>query len=192
MTQPLCMVIAHRGSKVVDDCLRSLQHWGWHAQRFDAIESASISPMSWRDIGVQMLARGKMPRRPGAQGCWHSHWRLWNICATNDQPLVVMEHDALVQRSWPTDLDMESAVTKLYSSAPCKTNDITGRWSLGSHAYTITPRHARLLIAHAQAHGAQALDKHLGDRVIDWRFLDWDLVKLNPRRGASTTARSNT
>jgi hypothetical protein len=186
----MCMVIAHRASKVVTECLRSLDRWGWTAQRFDAVEGMTITAASWQDIGVQMLARGKMPRRPGAQGCWHSHWRLWNICADEDRPLVIIEHDGVIQQGWPGTLDIEAAVVKLYSSAPCKTNDITGSWSLGSHAYTLTPAQARSLINHAREHGAQALDKHLGDRVINWRFLGWDLVKLNPRRGASTTSRS--
>ena len=182
------MVIAHASSSVVLDCLRSLHLHGWPCEKFDAVDGNKVDQNVWQSIGVRVLQRGKMPRRPGAQGCWISHFLLWQRCRDTQEPLVILEHDALVTAAWSY-LDFSHALVKLYAPTGCKTNDITGMWSRGSHAYTITPQQASLLIDHAQQHGAQALDKHLGDRVVPWRFLEWDLVRLNPRRERSTTSR---
>jgi hypothetical protein len=94
----------------------------------------------------------------------------------------------VVQGPWPQDLDIETQLVKLYRTAQCKVKPEFGRWSKGSHAYTVTPSQAARLIAFAQATPAQALDKHLGDGVLPWTFYSQDLVTLNPRRGPSITS----
>ena len=189
MKQPLCRVIAHHGSLSIRRCLEQLARHGWSAQAVPAVEGYAIQAQCWQDIGVALLPRGKMPDRSGAQGCWFSHWGLWRECEHTQQPMIIMEHDALVQAPWPGDLDIDTHMIKLYRTAPCKHNTITGTWSKGSHAYTLTPAHATVLIQHARENGAQALDKHLGDQVVPWRFLGWDLVTLDPGRGPSSTTR---
>lgn len=135
-----------------------------------------------------MSSEGKMSRRPGAQGCWLSHFALWQQCVKSENPIVILEHDAVVTGTWPTDIDLEPAVIKLFTTAECKVNPAFGLWSKGAHAYTVTPTQARILIEDARARGAQAVDKHLGDRVLPWRFYHQNLVVLNPRRGPSSTS----
>lgn len=103
--------------------------------------------------------------------------------------MVILEHDVLAQGPWTAEIAQSGAVIKLYKSAPVKTNVVTGQWSKGSQAYYLTPSSALQLIDHARCHGAEALDKHLGDRVVLWRFWSEDLFTLNPQRGTSTTSR---
>jgi GR25 family glycosyltransferase involved in LPS biosynthesis len=186
--QPTCYVIAHAGSRVIDDCIASLKKYNWMFKKFDAVNGQTITHSDWQRIGISMSDQGKMPRRPGAQGCWHSHYELWNRCLTSNTPIVIMEHDAVVNGSWPENLDINTRLVKLYINAECKVNPAYGRWSKGAHAYTLTPAQASTLIEHARQNGAQAVDKHLGDLVLPWTFLDQNLVTLNPQRGPSSTS----
>jgi hypothetical protein len=188
MVQPHCYVIAHPTSAVVGDCVASLKKHSWAFEVVPAVNGHTVTEQTWQSIGVQMSTDGKMSHRPGAQGCWMSHWRLWNRCVKTNQPMIVLEHDAVVTAPWPTDLDINSTLTKLYTTAECKVNPAFGRWSKGSHAYTVTPAQAHQLINYAQANGAQAVDKHLGERVLPWTFYSQDLVVLNSHRGKSTTS----
>ena len=189
MKQPLCHVISHPGSTAINDCVSSLDRWAWQYKIFTAVDGRRITIENWTRIGVTMSTGGKMHRRPGAQGCWMSHWALWNLCVDTNQSMVVLEHDAVVQASWPEDLDIETQLVKLYRSAPCKDKPLYGRWSKGSHAYSLTPSQAARLIDFARHNPAQAVDKHFGDRVIPWRFCSQDLVMLSANRGASSTSR---
>jgi glycosyl transferase family 25 len=191
MKQPHCHVIAHASSRVVDDCFESLSRHGWQFTKFDAVDGYNITQADWERIGVAMNDQGKMPRRPGAQGCWISHFSLWNKCRNINTPIVVMEHDALVTAPWPQDLNITEKLIKLYTSASTKFNTSFGNWSKGSHAYTLTPEQANILITHAQKYGAQAVDKHLGDLILLWSFLGWDLVKINQKKGPSSTSSAN-
>lgn len=189
MIQPNCYIISHPASRAIADCVTSLRKYNWTFEIFPAINGYNVTGQTWKSIGVQLSMDGKMSRRPGAQGCWMSHWQLWNRCITNNQPIVIMEHDAIVTGPWPEDLDIEPELVKLYITAECKINPAFGRWSKGAHAYTLTPRQAQQLIDYARANGAQAADKHLGDLVLPWRFYNKDLVVLNPRRGPSSTSK---
>lgn len=187
MNQPQCWVISHPGSLAVQECRRSLDRHGWQYDIFPAVDGRLLTPNHWADIGVSMQG-GKMASRPGAQGCWMSHWQLWNLSVDQQKPLIILEHDAVINAPWPQDLDIEPMLVKLYRHADTKFKPLFGNWSKGSHAYTLTPSQAQCLIDFAQNNIAQAVDKHLGDRVLAWRFYHEDLVSLNPRRGPSVTS----
>ena len=188
MNQPHCYVIAHPTSRVVNDCTASLKKHGWVFDVVPAVNGHTVTEQTWKEIGVQMSTNGKMSRRPGAQGCWMSHWQLWNRCVKTKQSMIVLEHDAVATAPWPADLDIESTLIKLYTTAECKINPAFGLWSKGSYAYTLTPAQAQRLISYAQDNGAQAVDKHLGEKVLSWKFHCTDLVVLNALRGKSTTS----
>jgi hypothetical protein len=185
---PKSYIIAHTSSRVIDDCVQSLEQHGWSYEIFPAVNGQQITLQDWLRIGVAMNSEGKMPRRPGAQGCWHSHYTLWQHCVDQNQPIVVLEHDAIVISPWPADIDIDTQLVKLYSTAECKVNPAFGLWSKGAYAYSLTPSQAQALIVHAQKHGAQAVDKHLGNQVLPWTFYHSDLVVLNPKRGPSSTS----
>jgi hypothetical protein len=188
MIQPQCYIIAHESSRVIGDCVQSLTQHGWTYQIFPAVDGRTVTAQDWHRTGVTMSMEGKMTRRPGAQGCWLSHFALWQQCVESNKPVVIMEHDALVTGPWPEDLNIDQQLVKLFSTAECKVNPAFGRWSKGAHAYTVTPAQAQTLITDAQQRGAQAVDKHLGDLVLPWTFYHRDLVVLNPRRGPSSTS----
>jgi hypothetical protein len=186
--QPTCYVIAHPQSRVINDCIASLVKHNWKFEKVDAVDGQSITDADWKRIGIAMSDKGKISRRLGAQGCWHSHYKLWNKCETTNTPIVVMEHDAVVNGPWPVDLEINKQLVKLYSDTGYRVSPTFGRWSRGSHAYTVTPAQANRLIQHARDNGAQAVDKHLGDLVLPWIFLNQDLITLNPNRGPSITS----
>lgn len=187
--QPRCYVIAHTSSRVAGDCVQSLERHGWPYRIWPAVDGQSVTQAHWDHIGVIMSDLGKISRRPGAQGCWLSHFGVWSECVKNNEPVIVLEHDALVMAPWPNDIDLDPQVIKLYTTAECKVNPAYGLWSKGSHAYTLTPQQAQQLIDHARKTSAQAVDKHLGDAVVSWRFYHQDLVVLHPGRGRSSTSR---
>jgi hypothetical protein len=188
MIQPTCYVIAHKTSRVINECVASLKKYNWKFEIFDAVDGNTVTAQSWNDIGVALSLNGKMSKRPGAQGCWMSHWKLWNHCITINEPIIVMEHDAVINDMWPEDLDIETCLVKLYRTAECKINPAYGLWSKGAHAYALTPKQAQILIDYARVNGAQAVDKHLGELALHWTFCSQDLVTLNPGRGPSSTS----
>jgi len=157
-----------------------------------AVEGALVTERDWDQIGVEILTdRGKLQYRPGAQGCWLSHFHLWNQCRESGQSMIILEEDSIALDSWRPEIAASTGLVKLYANLNghgTKTNSITGVWSQGSIAYWLTADHADQLITHSQRHGAQALDKHLGSEVLAWQHWPHPLFKLNRRSGPSTTS----
>ena len=181
-----CYVIAHPRSLEITACKAALQRFQWPFEIFPAVDGWTITQQDWQAIGVK-LGGGKLPNRPGAQGCWHSHFRLWQKCLDSGQDCIILEHDALVTDRLPA-ISVTDTLIKLFKDAPVKTHPIYGTWSKGAHAYAISPVLADHLVRFARQHGAEALDKHLGDKVVPWQFYDRDLVILDAKRSRSSTS----
>jgi GR25 family glycosyltransferase involved in LPS biosynthesis len=102
--------------------------------------------------------------RPGTQGCFLSHWQLWNQCVTRSEPMAIFEHDVefLVSpsSSWP-----DTDVVKLEGFRPSKPI-AAGQWWEGARAYVITPKGASKIIAWVVKYGAMPADWMLCDGIV--------------------------
>lgn len=165
-----------------------LDHFGWSYKIWPAVNGFALTDQHWQRLGIRLLSLGKTAERPGAQGCIHSHFTLWQHCVELAEPIVVLEHDALAQAEFPSDLNLDHCVWRLWSADVTRQNSVSGTWSRGSWAYTLTPSQAQQLIDFSRQQGVQALDKQLGSRAVQWQSLGWDLFKHNPRPRLSQTA----
>jgi hypothetical protein len=199
MTQPLTWIIAdvdptspnYKISQTnLARTLAQALKYSWSVSVWPAVVGDRVTEQTWRDIGVELLDRGAIVKRPGARGCWHSHWGLWNHCVTIDRPIVVLEHDAYISGVWPRDIDLDQCVWKLHKpdGRGLRENTITGTWSCGAYSYTLTPTFAQQLIDFSKTHGAQAVDKQIGSRAVPWQYWTSDLAPHRPHTYRSTTS----
>jgi hypothetical protein len=173
--------------RLLQDCLASCRKWGWSAEPSLATLGSSVTALDYERAGLYLNPNTKVYQRPGAQGCFFSHWHLWHRCVELNQPIVVLETDAVVQGPL-LDLDLSMGIVKLHQDRGTKMGT-TGTWSKGSHAYALNPQQAAALITGIQATEVKPSDKCIGTQFVPWRHWDWNLVELNPRRGLSTTAK---
>jgi hypothetical protein len=164
-----------------------LDQYQWQYKIWPAVNGFQLTDRDWLQQGISLLPRGKTIDRPGAWGCIHSHYTLWQHCLDINEPMVVLEHDALAQSSYPEELDLDQGVCKLWATHSLRRNAVTGTWSRGSWAYTLTPAQAESLVAFSRKYGVQALDKQLGSHAVSWHALNWDLFQHNPRCILSST-----
>jgi hypothetical protein len=167
--------------------LESAQRHNWKIKKYPAVDGPALTKSAWKSIQVELNEHsGKLTNRPGAQGCFFSHFRLWEICLSQDQPIIILEHDAVIQAPLP-EIDLTQGIVKLFKSHSVRQNLITGVWSKGAYGYALSPGHAKLLVNGCRIHGAQALDKMIGSNIVPWKFLDQDLIIL-PNKMWSTTS----
>lgn len=173
--QPKTFVIALKDHEVslkqLEDCKASAEKHGWHLETFWGVNGRSIKADDWKEIGVVPVIK-----RLGQQGCWFSHFLLWNKCLEINEPIVVLEHDAVIQRPWEP-LEIDRSLIKLhrhyrkYPMDPKWIHPTTGRWSPSTHAYCILPHHAEILIKASKKIGCYHADVFLGDKIIDVELL---------------------
>ena len=186
-----CYVITlfeHKNSRqLLQDCLSSCGKWGWSAEPFPATLGTTVTAQDYDSAGLYLNPATKIYNRPGHQGCFFSHWRLWNQCVKLDKPIIVLETDAIIQGPLPA-VDLSKGIQKFHRDRGTKTGT-TGSWSKGAHAYAIAPDQAVALIEGIKSTEVKPSDKCIGTRFVSWHHLDYDLVTLNPNRGPSTTAK---
>jgi GR25 family glycosyltransferase involved in LPS biosynthesis len=182
MTQPPTYVIALKGHRYseaqLNNCLETAKKYDWQVEVSWAVDGSTITEKTWRDLNLTMTGDGKIGKRPGVQGCFLSHWRLWHKCIELDQQIIVLEHDAIIQTQWQP-VDASEKLTKLHTAYKDKENQHTGHWGASTHAYTLIPKQAKNLIDFSKQNGARPTDVLMGDRVVNWRYLDHMMVDRN-------------
>jgi hypothetical protein len=175
--QPKTFVIAIKGhpvsEKQLEDCLRSAEEFDWQVEIFWGINGNSLTLESWKQIGVNPLLNKPTMNRKGTWGCFFSHWMLWNKCLELGEPIIVLEHDAIIKEPWKP-LDIDNAIVKLhryYKQKNIKHDEHSGIWSPSTHAYCLLPKHAQELIKFAKTTGGFETDRMIGDRVLSVEHL---------------------
>lgn len=125
----------------------------------------------------------KYMQRPGTQGCFLSHWRLWNQCVQTNQTLAIFEHDVEFVAG-PVNVDIQDVV-KLEGFRPSKPIP-PGQWWEGARAYMITPQGAAKIISWVHEHGAMPADWMLCDGIVDVKHDHHDVVRVRQNKFSFT------
>jgi GR25 family glycosyltransferase involved in LPS biosynthesis len=175
--QPRTFVIALKNhpvsEKQLDDCLVSAASHGWHVEVSWGVDGRTITSDTWETEGLIPRLDKPTMAKPGVQGCFLSHWKLWNLCVELNEPIVILEHDSVIQQKWES-ITLDTSIIKLhrhYSGKKVKYDVDSGNWSKSGHAYCISPFHAKILIEFVRRVGAYEVDIIMGNKVIPVQHL---------------------
>lgn len=176
-TQPKTFVIAIKGHSIselqLQDCLTSADKFNWNVEVFWGVDGKYISDQTWKNEGIFVRTDKPTIHRPGVQGCFLSHWSLWKKCIEINEPIIILEHDAIIQDYW-NPIEIDNSIIKLhryYKQKNPKYDEDTGLWSASGHAYCLLPTHADTLIKFVKNKGAFEVDRIIGDKVIPFKHL---------------------
>ena len=125
----------------------------------------------------------KYMQRPGTQGCFLSHWQLWNKCAQGTQPMAIFEHD--VEFTAPLrDVEFQDVI-KFEGFKPSKPIP-PGQWWEGARAYAITPQGAQKIVSWINQNGAMPADWMLCDGIVDVVFDTDNRVRVRQNKFSFT------
>lgn len=173
--QPKTFVIALKDHRIseqqLQDCLTSAEQNKWQIEIFWGIYGNTLTDDDWHNIGV-------IPHigKAGARGCFYSHYLLWTKCIELDEPVVILEHDAIINRPWES-IEIEHSIIKLhkhYRKDPENqkwNHPVVGQWSPSTHAYCITPQLCKTLINAAKTIGAYPADVFMGRNIVSVQLL---------------------
>ena len=147
-----------------------LEYWPGVDGRLTGLAQHGITIYQGHKKCVRYMAR------PGTQGCFLSHWQLWNQCVSRSEPMAIFEHDveflASPSGDWP-----DTDVIKLEGFRPSKPIP-AGQWWEGARAYVITPQGASKIIAWVVKHGAMPADWMLCDGIVTVAHDQQGLVRV--------------
>ena len=162
----------------------------WDVEVINGVNGYFLKDDDWNNFGLQVPKKStKRPEKfgnlPGAQGCFLSHYRLWQQCVVLGDPIIVLEDDAEVLGSMPT-IHTDQDLIKLHDPRRMHQHAKLGSWAPGAFAYWISPSGARKLINFSKNNVPGHADKLIGSNILNWDYLNPHIVKLGPRIGSST------
>jgi len=170
--------------------LESCKQYQWNVDVFSAINGHSLTELDWSKHGLLQPSKSKKEEKksigdlPGAQGCFLSHYMLWNTCILYNQPIVILEDDAIVLAPM-SHIDSELDLIKLHAPRRAGQSKL-GHWAPGAFAYWLSPAGAQKLVEFSKKNGPILADKLIVSSVLNWGYLDTPIVKLGNRIGSST------
>ena len=168
----------------------SCNYYNWQTNIFPAINGYHLRESDWENFGLSHPKKSKNKEKkfigdlPGAQGCFLSHYKLWNTCIAIDQPIVILEDDAIAI-SPLSHINLDYDLVKLHSPRG-KSQSKLGHWSTGAFAYWLSPVGAKKLVDFSKQNGPMLADKIIVSSVLNWGYLDSPIIKLGNRTGSST------
>lgn len=192
-TQPKAFVIALKNHPVSElqlaECLASAKEYNWDVEIFWGVNGKTITDDTWITEGISVRTDKPTINNPGVQGCFLSHWALWNKCIELDEPIIILEHDAVILTQWMP-IELNSSIVKLhkhYSRKRIKVDFHSGAWTKSGHAYCISPEHARILVQFVKVIGAYEVDIIMGSNVIPVQHINPSWVERQNTFSTTTT-----
>lgn len=161
--------------------IHSAHQHGWAVELFEGVDGLVTNIKDFDIAANHQDAKCRaMMRRPGVQGCFLSHWQLWNLCKDLDQPIGIFEHD--VEFLGPCPAVTFTDVYKLEGFLKKKPRP-AGEWFEGARAYLLNPSGARALINWVSQHGALPADVNIGLDVVDIKLDSTDCIQQHALYG---------
>lgn len=84
IVEPVSVLLAQR-------CVNSGKVWGVDVELFDGVQGGE-----WEDLPLVFEENAS----DGLRGCFSSHYKLWEMCSKGNEHFVILEHDAVIQKSF--------------------------------------------------------------------------------------------
>lgn len=169
------------GDPFLKKLLKSLDTYKWHYSIFDAFDGYLLEDTKFIEEQINIENHCEIKNQRGALGCLYSHLQIWKKSINFNEPIIVLEHDALVSRKFDGSFNFNEHLTKLGTPFPTQTknNKLTGKWKMGAWGYLITPLGCQILIKALKKHGTIPVDVLMGDSIINWNYIEPPLCSLN-------------
>jgi glycosyl transferase family 25 len=188
--------------QLADDVFKSALDVNLEPEFFSAINRTNVD--EFLDFHNITVAKDKKMREPGTRGCFASHYSLWLKTIELNEPIVILEHDAILLRpvdrilrltidvchldpynpyssSYNNDVSIDNGIgIQDYDQTRDKAKRITGRYFRGAYGYILKPKGAQKLVDFVKEWGAFTADRTICENAVYLQCSVSSHVRLHP------------
>lgn len=189
--------------RLSDECVESGKKFGIDIEKFDGIYDNHDAILEQEGIFPNPSIIKKL--RKGYTGCFLSHYLVWKKAIEFNEPILVLEHDALFVRPLPENilsmfdtllvLDRfsrdENYEELIKTDFPLKihkheqVSEVTGKMInrthiRGAHGVLIKPEGAKQIINSLKTHGYLISDVAINQCYLTYYSIEPTIVRVNP------------
>jgi GR25 family glycosyltransferase involved in LPS biosynthesis len=193
--------------KLSSEFIESAKQFGITAEKFDGVYNDHDRTIMEKGLFCFPKMKETKKQNLGFKGCFLSHFLLWEKCIELNQPIMILEHDALMIRPLPENIlelfnyhcildyaiHLPNYEELLQYDGPLKVNiyprlhdnkisisKINHAHIKGSHAHLIKPLGAKILIESVRKWGHLASDATVNQYYTEFITIDPIPVRCHP------------
>jgi glycosyl transferase family 25 len=197
----------HLSEKLSDECIYSAREFKINVEKFNGIYNDQEAILKEKELFPFFKLNDMKKRNKGLAGCFLSHYLLWEKCISINEPIGILEHDALFVRPIPDDIlnlfthhcildhavhlenyeeiikfEQDLTVNNHYKidGEKITLSKINKKHVRGSHAHLITPLGAKTIINSVKNHGYLAADATVNQYYTSYTTVMPISVRCNP------------
>jgi GR25 family glycosyltransferase involved in LPS biosynthesis len=191
--------------RLADECIASGKKFGIDIEKFDGIYSDHDAILAKEGLFPHQAVAKKL--RNGYRGCFLSHYLVWKKAIEFNEPILVLEHDAVVLRPLPENIlsmfdtllvldrfsrekNYEELLTAEFPLKIHKHEKLSEVKNLdkqvnkthirGAHGVLIKPQGAMQLIDSIKKHGYLISDVAINQCYMTYYSIEPTIVRVNP------------
>lgn len=190
---------------MADSCVEQARKFGISVELFNGVTGEQATEIFANDSVFKYPKKLKHDTA-GVRGCACSHYLLWKQCSADNQPYLILEHDAYMIRPLPDVLDKFTDVLKLDSCDPFSSEydqvvsvtqedhvlpyDLSwgfkskaapyGGYFRGLWAYILKPIAAKKLVQAVKTNGWVPADKQFGIELLKLSATSNTIFRIHP------------
>ena len=193
--------------RLSDELIASGKNFNIRIEKIDGVYSNQAEIIQQKGLHVFEKMKEAKKQNRGMQGCFLSHYQLWEKCLELNEPILIFEHDALIIRPLPENFldlfthhaildyachypDYEEIVLRdgplkitnypFIENVPATYKGMNSSHVKGSHAHAIKPAGARKLIDNVKRYGFVASDMCVNQFYTSYITIDPIIARVNP------------
>ena len=138
----------------------------------------AIKPTDWKEILPYPNTFNDYARPDNVGACFASHYLLWKKCVELDEPILILEHDAIFKQNIP-EIDFDMCITlgrpsyirpwqMVYDEPKDGVQPLVQENFLGHHAYAIKPEAAKIFCEDVESRTLCASDIWINKDTYPW------------------------
>ncbi len=151
-------------------CVESAKKFGVEVKVFEATTKPD-APKQLQEFSLKWTWKKEIKSDLHAVwGCFLSHFRLWRKCMELNEPILVLEHDAIFTANIP-DFHFDSVLNlgkpswgKNKAKGKSGLGILSTKKLYGTHGYLVSPTGAKKMIEFAQENGISPADEYMNRR----------------------------
>jgi GR25 family glycosyltransferase involved in LPS biosynthesis len=191
------------------ECIDSGKEFGLDIMPFDGIYGLENIVAKTQEFKIRPFSEGMKKGRVGVKGCFLSHYSLWMYCLEIDQPVLILEHDAMILNFLPENienqfdefliLDPYNKFSKSYANDHNKSHQIdqevieyqniesrkkygvTSEYAMGLQGYIIKPSAVKKLQEKIFTNGYLPADIQCNKDTVRLQTVNSSIVSINKK-----------
>jgi glycosyl transferase family 25 len=170
--------------KWAEQTYSSALNYGWTINYFEGINGINTS-LEEHDLFVNLKHKKSKISflRPGTLGCFLSHYYLWKKAIELNEPICILEHDAIIHASFPK-IEFEDVYK--FVKGPAAKKIYIGDWWASGAGYCVSPSGAKKLIQFSEVEGVMPTDVMLNTGIVNMLFDNNNVVSVEQQNFSFT------